>query len=142
MDKELLPLGTVVRLTGGTKKLMVEGYHVKSADDDKIYTYCACIWPEGHMENKFCLFDTYQIEEICFNGFQNDESKAYEEKINSMLLNGTTINGLENNPKDNQENHRGRIKRNPNKAKSKSEMLNQYGITKISGENVKNMRKY
>lgn len=141
MNEQLLPLGSVVRLTDGTKKIMIEGYHIKANDNDKIYTYCGVIWPEGHMQNKFCLFDPYQIDEIYFKGLENEETSEYAEKVSSILNGTSTANGLSlDKSKKGNENHRGRIKVAPNKPKSKSEMKQIYGVEKISAENVVNMR--
>lgn len=142
MNEKILPLGSVVRLTNGTKKIMIEGYHMKANDENKIYTYCGVIWPEGHMENKFCLFNPYQIEEVYFRGLENEETNKYAEKMNSILSgNDSSHNLTSSKTKKEEEKHRGRVKKAPNQPKSKSEMKQIYGIEKTSAENFVNMRK-
>ena len=60
-----LPIGTVVLLRGGLKKVMITGYSsVSREDSEKVYDYNGCIFPEGFMENVYVLFDASQIEEI------------------------------------------------------------------------------
>lgn len=81
MKKGLLPIGTVVMLEGGTKKVMITGYYSKANGENKIYQYNGCIFPEGFIENVFCLFDHNRIKEIFYKGLENEE---YEKYINNM----------------------------------------------------------
>lgn len=41
--RELLPLGSVVALYNGTKKLMVIGRIQKAVESDEVYDYSACL---------------------------------------------------------------------------------------------------
>lgn len=143
MDKGLLPIGTVVLLKGASKKLMITGYYSKSADGNKIYTYNACIFPEGYMENTFCLFDANQIDEIFYKGLENNEFEKYTNNL-SPNVEISTGRGLVNNNRANSNERRknGRVPKAPTRPKSKSEMKSEYGVNKISGENIKYMRKY
>ena len=53
MFKELLPIGSVVLLKGGIKKIMVTGIKPVSKDDDgteQEYDYIGVIYPEGRSE--------------------------------------------------------------------------------------------
>ena len=48
MEKEFLPVGSVVLLKGGTKRVMVTGFcSVDNDDTTKIYDYTGCLYPEG-----------------------------------------------------------------------------------------------
>ena len=51
MNKEYqkyLPIGSVVILKNGRKRLMITGYaQVDLEKKDKIYDYCSCLYPEG-----------------------------------------------------------------------------------------------
>ena len=80
MRKELLPIGTVVLLEGGTKKVMICGYSSKSTDDDVVYDYNGCIFPEGFMENIHCLFNHDQIQTVYYEGLKNEEFEEFMEK--------------------------------------------------------------
>mgnify|MGYP003484963103 CR=1 FL=1 len=69
MKEKFLPIGTVVLLKGGLKKIMITGLSSVSRDDsEKVYDYNGCIFPEGIMENVFSLFDAEQIEEVLYMG--------------------------------------------------------------------------
>ena len=41
--KELMPIGTVVTLKNGTKKLMIVGRLQAQKDSSKVYDYAACL---------------------------------------------------------------------------------------------------
>lgn len=47
MHKNLLPIGSVVLLRGGEKRLMICGRIQTRAGSDKVYDYSACLYPEG-----------------------------------------------------------------------------------------------
>lgn len=133
MKKGLLPIGTVVRLEGGSKNLMITGYYSKAENENKIYQYNACIFPEGFMENTFCLFDHYQIEEVFYEGLMNDEYENYIDNITSKNT-GSSGKGL-SAPTDsniNSANPRARRKA-PTNPLSISEMRAKYTTEKISG---------
>ena len=91
MKKELLPIGTVVLLEGGTKKVMICGYSSKSAGDNKVFDYNGCIFPEGFMENIYCLFNHDQIETVYYEGLKNEEFEEYME--NGIKGQGRAIGG-------------------------------------------------
>ena len=143
MNKALLPIGTVVLLKGATKKLMITGYYSKAADSNKIYTYNACIFPEGYMENTFCLFDANQIDEVFYKGLENDEFEKYTNNLSPKVEVSSgkgIVNDNYSSTKEKKKN--GRVPKAPTNPKSKSEMRAEYGVNKISGENIKHLRKY
>ena len=47
MYKDLLPIGSVVLLKGGDKKIMVCGRIQAKEGENTIYDYSACYYPEG-----------------------------------------------------------------------------------------------
>ncbi len=83
MKEKYLPIGTVVLLKKGTKKLMITGYCVEAENKkNKMYDYRGCPLPEGIMEtNGVALFDHSQIKEICHIGFENPESIDLSDKL-------------------------------------------------------------
>ena len=89
MKEKFLPIGTVVLLKGGKKRAMITGFcSVAQENQDKIYDYSGCVYPEGYLSsNQVCLFDHEQIEEIYFVGFEDDEEKAFKEKLNTIVSN-------------------------------------------------------
>ena len=88
-----LPIGSVVLLDGGYKRVMVTGFCVKqNKNQNKVWDYCGVIFPEGTLSSdQILLFDHKQIEKIYFVGFENDN----EERFFKEVLN-TTIKSLNN----------------------------------------------
>ncbi len=84
---KFLPIGSVVLLSGGTKKAMITGFCSISDDDKtKIYDYCGCIYPEGYLtSNQICLFNHDQIEEIFYIGYEDEEEKEFKESLKEIL---------------------------------------------------------
>lgn len=136
MKGKLLPIGSVVKIEGGSKKVMITGYYSKNDKDSKIYTYNGCIFPEGFMENTFLLFDAPQIEDVLYRGYENDELDNYLDKLssiqNKIILSGNS-NKNDFSKAKNVKRH-GRIPKAPTNPLSSSEMKAKYGIKKISGE--------
>ena len=55
MYKDLLPIGSVVLLKGGEKRLMICGRVVCREDGEQIYDYAGCYYPEATMQLKHCF---------------------------------------------------------------------------------------
>jgi hypothetical protein len=81
-----LPLGSVVLLEGGTKKVMIIGYCMKTKEEpDKIYDYCGCVFPEGVLRSDItCVFDQKQIKEVCFSGYENEEAETFLKRVEKI----------------------------------------------------------
>jgi len=83
--EKFLPIGTVVMLQGGTKRVMISGFcAVESGDESKkVWDYSGCMYPEGFMNSKStCLFNHDQIQEVYHLGLADDEEeKAFKEKL-------------------------------------------------------------
>ena len=89
MKEKYWPIGTVVLLKGGKKRAMITGFcSVAQENQDKIYDYSGCVYPEGYLSsNQVCLFDHDQIEKIFFVGFEDEEEKSFKEKLNTIVAN-------------------------------------------------------
>lgn len=87
MEEKYLPIGTVVLLKGGTKKVMINGFcAVTEAKKDKIFDYRGCPFPEGVLESSgVALFDHDQIQEIVNMGYKNDESINFLDKLEIIV---------------------------------------------------------
>lgn len=82
MYKNMLPLGTVVLLKGGQKRLMICGRVMTRAGENKIYEYCGCYYPEGIMDPKsMYFFDKESIDQVFFLGYKDVEEQNYSEKV-------------------------------------------------------------
>lgn len=92
MTEKYLPIGTVVMLKGGKKRIMITGFACKTANSDKIYDYCGCLYPEGFIaSNQNLLFNHDQIESISFIGLIDEEEKKFKQKLNRIILNNKNI---------------------------------------------------
>ena len=136
MNKKDLPIGTVVLLTGGLKKVMITGYSSVSPEKaNDVFDYNGCIFPEGFMENVYCLFNAGQIEEIFYYGLENEEYKDYIKNKPSLLSSKNTKGGLKGQTKSSSGKERRNLRtpKAPTAPRSKTEMKKKYGVTKISG---------
>lgn len=81
MYENLLPIGSIVRLKGFDKLMMVFGVLQKStAAPDKRYDYISVPYPEGHYDPRLHVgFNQDDIEEVVFKGYEdnNNERKAF-----------------------------------------------------------------
>lgn len=82
-----LPLGTVVLLKGGEKKLMIIGFSVVGEEDqNKMYDYLGCIYPEGVLSSsKNLLFNNDQIEKIVSYGFYDEEDADFKITLEAVV---------------------------------------------------------
>lgn len=79
MLENLLPIGSVVLLKGGVKKLMITGIKpVKSDDPDTIYDYIGVVYPEGFLGNEYnFLFNHSDINDVIYLGYNNPEREEF-----------------------------------------------------------------
>ena len=87
IKEKFLPIGSVVLLKGGEKKVMITGFCSSAVEDQsKVYDYTGCIYPEGYLDfEQICLFDHEQIEKVFFEGYADEEEKEFKEILNEML---------------------------------------------------------
>lgn len=75
---ELYPIGTVIRLRGATKKVMIFGVCQTEKEKGEEYDYIGVIWPEGNIGNEGqILFNHKDIEEVLFTGYSNEERMTF-----------------------------------------------------------------
>ena len=88
-EKEFLPIGSVVLLTGGTKKVMITGFCSFPNDNNhKLYDYTGCLYPEGIINsNEVCLFNNEQIDKVIFKGYENEEETDFKVELQNTILN-------------------------------------------------------
>lgn len=95
--EKYLPIGTVVMLKEGTKRVMITGFcAIADSKKDKIYDYIGCLYPEGILDSKQnCLFNHEQIAQIYHLGLNDDENIQFMNKLKqavNTLSKGTNIN--------------------------------------------------
>lgn len=93
IGEKYLPIGTVVKLEGGIKKIMITGFccgEENNATD--LWDYCGCLYPEGIMiANQTICFNHSQIEKIYYKGLENEEEQQFKKELKEINNN----NGLE-----------------------------------------------
>ncbi len=94
MKEKFLPIGTVLLLKNGTKKIMITGYLPVSKDENKtVYDYSACLFPEGVISvNQTAVFNHDQIAEVIQEGYSNEETENFMGVLKDYLS--------KNNPAD------------------------------------------
>ena len=83
MKNKYLPIGSVVLLNGGTKKIMINGYFCAPADQkEKLFDYRGCPFPEGIIDSRgVALFNHSDIKEVVHTGYDNDEAINFLDKL-------------------------------------------------------------
>ena len=93
MFTELLPIGSIVYLKEGIRKLMIIGYKVAKKDNpDLFYDYIGVLYPEGFAsEHGYLLFNHNDINDLVFTGYNNSERqdflKLLDEDFNYKKIN-------------------------------------------------------
>ena len=82
----LLPIGSVVLLKGGKKRVMIYGRKQIREGEDKVWDYIACLYPEGNLGPDYTyVFDHKSIKKVFFIGFQDYEEIEYKKIIKQSL---------------------------------------------------------
>lgn len=90
MSRELLPIGSVVKLKGTEKAMMICGFcPTGPAKPGYVYDYSGFPYPEGYMDTlKIYQFDNEQIDKVLALGYQDRETFLYmnalQEKIEGI----------------------------------------------------------
>lgn len=82
-----LPIGTVVMLNGGSKRVMITGFcALEENNKEKMWDYSGCMYPEGFLaSNQTCLFNHSQIEKIYYLGFIDEEEEEFKKSLNEIM---------------------------------------------------------
>lgn len=80
---EFLPVGSVVRLKNGIKRLLIVGRCQVNSETNELWDYLGCLYPEGILgEDMNFLFNSSDIDEICHRGLEDEE----EQKLLPQLV--------------------------------------------------------
>ena len=84
--EELLPIGTIVLLNNGQKRLMIVGRFAIKNDSDELFDYLGCLYPEGIISDKTnFLFNDSDIKEVVYKGFTDEEDEDFKKQIGVLL---------------------------------------------------------
>ena len=85
MENKFLTIGSVVLLKDAEKRLMITGRLVTREDDNQIYDYTGCLFPEGITSStEMYFFNNENIGKIYFVGLQDEEEFAYQEYLENL----------------------------------------------------------
>lgn len=86
MIKDLLPVGSVVLLKGGIKKLVIMGIKQANAEESDVeYDYAGVMYPEGYLGNDtLYLFNHADINDIIFTGYTNPERDEFLSEVEKL----------------------------------------------------------
>ena len=96
MEKiEYLPLGSIVILKGGTKKVMIiaRGLEVKLEGKIRFIDYGGVQYPEGLIGDQMAYFNYDGIRKVIFKGYKDEEDEMAVENINEYLSKGEVERG-------------------------------------------------
>jgi len=99
IKERFLPIGTVVLLKDGNKKVMITSYMIypTGADENKnMYDYGGCMFPEGVMDSKTGIgFNHDQIEQVVHYGLEDEEFNELNDTMKEVVETlRTEIEGL------------------------------------------------
>ena len=89
---DYLPIGSVVLLKNGTKKLMVFGILQSDKDHPEVeYDYIGVPYPEGNMGVEYqYLFHQKDIINIFYRGFESTERQEFMGSLSDFYKNRAT----------------------------------------------------
>ena len=97
MKKALLPIGSVVLLKNGQKRLMICGRIQTDVATGITYDYSACYYPDGIINSKeLFMFNNDNIQRLFFIGFQDGEELAFRRFIDEELDRRNEVKGEDN----------------------------------------------
>ena len=100
VGEKYLPIGTVVMLTGGTKRVMITGFCSMPAEDgSEMFDYSGCMYPEGFLSSdQTALFNHNQISQIYHMGLIDNEEIQFKANLKTLVsqMNNTVQNNTVN----------------------------------------------
>ncbi len=97
VGEKYLPIGTVVMLKGGSKRVMITGFcSMATEDQSTMFDYAGCMFPEGFLSSdQTALFNHEQIEKVYHMGLVDEEEQKFKSTlkslINQMNVNSATV---------------------------------------------------
>lgn len=80
--RDLLPIGSVVLLKNGSRRLMIFGVKQTSTKTGVEYDYIGVVYPEGNIgsDGQF-FFNHDSIAEVEFRGFEDEERRKFIRRL-------------------------------------------------------------
>ncbi|MDD3361670.1 MAG: DUF4176 domain-containing protein [Hespellia sp.] len=86
-ENKMLPLGTIVILQGGVKKVMIiaRGIGAENKGEMQYFEYGGCLYPEGLMGEQILYFNQDNISEIISEGYSDEDDLRMVENLNDWI---------------------------------------------------------
>ncbi len=83
----MLPIGSIVYLKEGSRKVMIlnRGALLETAGKQVIFDYSGCIYPVGLDAEQIFYFNEDNIDQVVFEGFKDEEENRYQELYQKWL---------------------------------------------------------
>ncbi len=109
MKEKFLPIGTVVMLKGGTKRIMVNGFcAIDPAQPNVMFDYSGVLFPEGALSSdQALLFNHSQIKDILHMGLEDDEQRKFNLRMKLLLEKLQEQSNANNSNNSNNSNNNG-----------------------------------
>ncbi|GED04249.1 DUF4176 domain-containing protein [Bacillus atrophaeus] len=87
-ESKLLPIGSIVLLEGGSKKLMIYGRkQIVVSNNPKMFDYIGVFYPEGYIDQEYTFaFNHSDIENIIFEGYQDEEETEFQHVLDEAIM--------------------------------------------------------
>lgn len=88
MSINYYPLGSVVLLKGGIRKLIIvaRGVNARNGNNEEFFfDYGGVSYPEGIVGNQIAYFNHESVDTVVFEGYSDAEDKHMVKNINSYL---------------------------------------------------------
>ncbi len=98
IGEKYLPIGTVVMLKGGSKRVMITGFcSMATEDQSKMFDYAGCMFPEGFLSSdQTALFNHDQIERIYHMGLIDEEEQKFKTTLKTLVSQMNGVNAPSN----------------------------------------------
>lgn len=81
-QEKYLPMGTVVLLNNGVKKIMIFGRKQKKSDTEEVFDYIAHLYPEGNIKPDVAiLFNHEDIKEVIHMGYIDEDEVKFRDQF-------------------------------------------------------------
>ena len=83
MIRDLLPIGSIVRLKNTGKKLMIFGIKQLDTKNPEVeFDYIGVLYPEGNIGSNFnYLFNHEDIEEVVYKGYEDEDFHKFIDTV-------------------------------------------------------------
>ncbi|KAA6449542.1 DUF4176 domain-containing protein [Bacillus swezeyi] len=88
IQNKLLPIGSIVLLEGGTKRLMIYGRkQIMVSNNPKMFDYIGVFYPEGYIDPEHAFaFNHSDIEKVIFEGYQDEEEIEFQQVLAESVM--------------------------------------------------------